>query len=149
MMDLAIGIINSFSSGISAVTEYIGIGAIPQIPNVNLTDAITGDDVISEGYGKRTLLMDKGAIALNDKDTVIAGTDLFSKGDDVISGPTSKTTQNTSPQGKTAGDVMEKLYNKMDQMVTAINNASKTGGNVYLDGSKVGEILKQSARQVQ
>ena len=45
-----------------------------------------GDDVISSGYGKRTLLMPEGAIALNDKDTVIAGTNL-SKGDDVISTP--------------------------------------------------------------
>jgi hypothetical protein len=36
-----------------------------------------GDDVMSEGgYGKRTLLAPEGAIKLNDKDTVIAGTDL-------------------------------------------------------------------------
>ena len=45
-----------------------------------------GDDVISPGYGKRTLMMPEGAIALNDKDTVIAGTNLR-KGDDVISAP--------------------------------------------------------------
>ena len=149
IISIATGVINSFISGISAVTEYIGLGKIPEIPNFNLADTITGDDVVSEGYGKRTLLMDKGAIALNDKDTVIAGTSLFSKGDDVISGPVSKTTQKSEPQGKTTGDIIEKLYNKMDQMVSAINNASKTGGNVYLDGSKVGEVLKQSARQVQ
>ena len=30
-----------------------------------------GDDVISSGYGKRTLLMPEGAIALNDKETVL------------------------------------------------------------------------------
>lgn len=149
IISIATGVINSFISGISAVTEYIGLGKIPEIPNFNLADTITGDDVVSEGYGKRTLLMDKGAIALNDKDTVIAGTSLFSKGDDVVSGPVSKTTQKSEPQGKTTGDIIEKLYNKMDQMVSAINNASKTGGNVYLDGSKVGEVLKQSARQVQ
>jgi hypothetical protein len=36
-----------------------------------------GNDVISEGgYGKRTLLAPEGAIRLNDKDTVIAGTNL-------------------------------------------------------------------------
>ncbi len=44
-----------------------------------------GDDVMS-GYGKRTLLLPEGAIALNNKDTVIAGTNLF-KGDDVVSQP--------------------------------------------------------------
>ena len=36
-----------------------------------------GDDVMSEGgYGNRTLLTPKGSIALNDNDTVIAGTNL-------------------------------------------------------------------------
>ena len=39
----------------------------------------------SGGYGSRTLLGPEGAIALNNKDTVIAGTNLFDKGDDVIS----------------------------------------------------------------
>jgi len=43
-----------------------------------------GDDVYSKpGYGKRTLMGPEGAIQLNDKDTVIAGTNLF--GDDVKS----------------------------------------------------------------
>ena len=51
-----------------------------------------GDDVMSPGgsgggYGNRTLMGPEGAIALNNKDTVIAGTNLFPKGDDVISKP--------------------------------------------------------------
>jgi hypothetical protein len=51
-----------------------------------------GDDVLSpgdssSGYGKRTLFGPEGAIQLNNKDTVIAGTDLFKKGDDVAMGP--------------------------------------------------------------
>jgi hypothetical protein len=37
------------------------------------------------GYGKRTLMGPEGAIQLNDKDTVIAGTNLF--GNDVKSEP--------------------------------------------------------------
>jgi hypothetical protein len=37
------------------------------------------------GYGKRTLLGPEGAIALNNKDTIVAGTNLFGKGDDVVS----------------------------------------------------------------
>ena len=48
-----------------------------------------GDDIFSpstggSGYGDRTLLGPEGAIQLNNKDTVIAGTKLF-KGDDVVS----------------------------------------------------------------
>lgn len=50
-----------------------------------------GNDVYSpatggSGYGSRMLLGPEGAIALNNKDTVIAGTKLF-KGDDVVSAP--------------------------------------------------------------
>jgi hypothetical protein len=53
-----------------------------------------GNDVMSPGkggggYGSRTLLGPEGAIQLNNKDTVIAGTNLFDKGDDVMSGPIS------------------------------------------------------------
>ena len=49
-----------------------------------------GDDIMSpggnsSGYGNRTLFGPEGAIALNNKDTVIAGTNLFDKGDDIIS----------------------------------------------------------------
>ena len=50
------------------------------------------DDLLSagdgtSGYGKRTLIGPEGAIALNNKDTIVAGTDLFSKGDDILSAP--------------------------------------------------------------
>jgi hypothetical protein len=56
---------------------------------------LKGNDIMSPGgpgggYGSRTLLGPEGAIQLNNKDTVIAGTNLFggsSKGDDVISDP--------------------------------------------------------------
>ena len=52
--------------------------------------ALLGNDVMSpggsgSGYGNRTLMGPEGAIALNNKDTVIAGTNLFPKGDDVMS----------------------------------------------------------------
>jgi hypothetical protein len=66
-----------------------------------------GDDVMSpgessSGYGKRTLFGPEGAIQLNNKDTVIAGTDLFKKGDDVMSAPkdTLKVSNKTSPSPK-------------------------------------------------
>ena len=36
------------------------------------------------GYGSRTLFGPEGAIALNNKDTVIAGTNLFPKENDVV-----------------------------------------------------------------
>ena len=59
---------------------------------------VKGNDIMSpgdgsSGYGKRTLLGPEGAIQLNNKDTVIAGTNLFrandiiSKADDIASFP--------------------------------------------------------------
>ncbi len=45
----------------------------------------TADDLIS-GYGERTLITPQGTYALNNNDTVIAGTNLF-RGNDVYSGP--------------------------------------------------------------
>ena len=39
------------------------------------------------GYGSRTLMAPEGAIALNNKDTIIAGTNLFPRGNDVVSTP--------------------------------------------------------------
>jgi len=40
------------------------------------------------GYGKRTLLGPEGAIQLNNKDSVIAGTDMFNKGDNAATANT-------------------------------------------------------------
>jgi len=37
---------------------------------------VKGDDIVSPGYGKRTIFSPEGSIALNDKDTIIAGTNL-------------------------------------------------------------------------
>ena len=53
--------------------------------------SLTADDMVSpapggSGYGKRTLLGPEGAIQLNNKDTIIAGTNLF-KADDMVSSP--------------------------------------------------------------
>ena len=61
----------------------------------------TGDDIVSpapggSGYGKRTLFGPEGAIQLNNKDTIVAGTDLF-KADDTVSSPAGSVQINQSP----------------------------------------------------
>jgi len=43
---------------------------------IAINSILKGNDIISPGYGKRTLLSPEGAIALNNDDTVIAGTNL-------------------------------------------------------------------------
>eukprot|EP00912_Choanoflagellata_sp_UC4_P001128 UC4_evm1s703 len=66
--------------------------------------AMKADDMVSlgdnqAGYGKRTLIAPEGAIALNNKDTIIAGTNLFGRADDMISAP--KGTVNLGKNTKT------------------------------------------------
>jgi hypothetical protein len=72
-----------------AKTPFVGpiLGAIAVASAVALgAKFLKGNDIVSAGYGKRTLLAPEGVITLNNKDTVIAGTKLF-KGDDIISAP--------------------------------------------------------------
>lgn len=78
------------------------------------------NDMISPGYGKRTLLAPEGAIALNDKDTVIAGTKLF-KGNDVISAP--QGTINMPPPNPQPQPILVTINNSYDgtQFETARN----------------------------
>ena len=89
--------------GEAAMSAFASVAKIPFIgPVLGIAAAaataalgykyLQGNDVMSPGesgggYGNRTLMGPEGAIALNNKDTVIAGTNLFPKGDDVMSAP--------------------------------------------------------------
>jgi hypothetical protein len=76
----------TFGIGVAAVLAAVGAG-MALFEGIE-SKASKANDMVSPGYGKRTLMGPEGAIALNDKDTVIAGTDLFpKKGNDVISEP--------------------------------------------------------------
>ena len=92
-----------------------------------------GDDVFSQGggggYGNRTLMGPEGAIALNDKDDIIAGTDLFSKGKSDGGGG-----NNSAELGRIA-NLLEQLLNKE--------------GAVYIDGNKVGGTIALTNYQQQ
>jgi hypothetical protein len=85
------------------------------------------------GYGKRTLLAPEGAIKLNDKDTVIAGTDLGG-------GKTSSTSPSMD---------LSPLLAKMDQMNTILNQLLAKEGTVTLDGNKVGTALTVGSYKMQ
>ena len=82
-----------------------------------------GDDVLSAGstdagYGDRMLLGPEGAISLNNKDTVVAGTNL--------EGGTSQTTINLQP-----------LLDKMDHLIDAVNS----NRILSVDGYQLNEVL--------
>ena len=88
-----------------------------------------GDDVVSGGYGKRVLSTPEGSIALNDKDTVVAGTNL-QQGDDVISAP--------------AGSVSTAPAIDYDKMASAMSNvqvSSVTNYDPYAARSSQGGVF--------
>lgn len=89
-LSIASAIANIFSGNakfgpLGIAMAGLGVGALLGA----IATATKGDDVVSKsrgkgGYGDRILLGPEGAISLNNKDTVIAGTDLY-KGNDIIS----------------------------------------------------------------
>ena len=93
-LGIQLGLLSASLATNAAVTFGVGvaIAVAAAMAGYAAIKAMTADDLMSPGgsgggYGKRTLMGPEGAIALNNKDTVIAGTNLFPKGDDVLSAP--------------------------------------------------------------
>ena len=106
----------------AATAGYFAIKALTGGGGSSGGEAAIADDMFSEGgYGKRTLLGPEGAIRLNDKDDIVAGTDLFDK-------------QGTSGGGGMSGAKLDKIANLLERIL------SKEGG-VYIDGNKVGATI--------
>ena len=109
----------------------------------------SADDLMSKpGYGSRTLVGPEGAIQLNNKDTVIAGTNLF--GDDVMSEPGKPTIIENKGEIKSSTQQtptidLTPLENKMDQLIAAVEK----GSTITMDGNQVGESINVGARELQ
>jgi len=139
IVSIASAAMGAFKAAVSGIGAALGPLAIP----IGIAAAagvaalgysfLQGDDVVSEGgYGKRTLLSPEGAIQLNNKDTVIAGTNLGggSKIDSVRSSPA----MDISP--------MISAINQVTAAVTTLNNKS---WDVKLDSKSVGSGLMQNS----
>jgi len=79
------------TSGLATFGIIAGIGAI--VGTLASAKSALADDMIQPGYGKRVLFSPEGSIAFNDKDTIVAGTNL-KQGNDVISGPAGSVSNN-------------------------------------------------------
>jgi hypothetical protein len=86
----------------------------------------------SSGYGKRTLFGPEGAIQLNDKDTVIAGTNLF--GNDVRSEPGKGTEFSGKGEIKVSGGGGGA---DMSGVISAINALANRPISINVDGKKI------------
>lgn len=90
-----------------------------------------GDDVMSPGgYGNRTLTGPEGTIALNNKDTVIAGTNLFPK--------ERENERNTSSNVTVTFD-----KNAINELKTAIREGASLA-TISLDGDRVSNRIQPS-----
>lgn len=107
-----------------------------------LAKLTAANDIISKGsnssgYGNRILMAPEGTFALNNKDTVIAGTDLY-RGNDVISGPegTISMAPPDNTESKKTNMLLEKIINKPSP-------------KVQLDSIEVGTVAGLSAFSIQ
>jgi hypothetical protein len=81
--DYGVAVINGFINSINLLGEYVGF-SIPSVQSPDLTSMVMGafDDAVIPPAGEggpgysRVLSGPEGSVALNDKDTIIAGTDL-------------------------------------------------------------------------
>jgi hypothetical protein len=118
-----------------------------------------GNDIVSPGYGNRTLFGPEGSIALNNKDTVIAGTNLFPKQsqqnipsnkDTVIAGTNLFPKQ--SQQNIPSIDLtpLVKIMNEVKIILQETKDVIKNKDtNVYMDSQKVGNQLNLSFNRTQ
>jgi len=122
-----IGAIGGFAVGgpIGALIGGIGGAA----------SAAMADDMV--GYGARTLVTPQGNVALNNNDTVIAGTKLF-RGDDVISYP-----KNALSLG--GGSDNTETNNLLKQLIGTTKENNSKPGIVNMDGRTVGSTLVQGS----
>ena len=168
-----------YDIGSAAMTAMSSLSAIPVIGwALGLAAAGTavalgykflkGDDVMSpgnktSGYGERTLFGPEGAIQLNNKDTVIAGTNLFDGGTQPTSPSVSmnmaplvnemqagtnlfgNTAQSTSPSISVN---ITPLVNEMQAVKAVLVQILNKDSNVYLDGAKVGRGISMASSKI-
>ena len=131
----AMNVINSLAS-IPIVGWALGLAAAAGTIALGYK-FMKGDDVMSQGYGKRTLLAGKDAIALNDDDTVIAGTDLGGKKKGKAEGISSPSIDITP------------LIDRMAAVEGVLQQILSKETNIYLDSTKVGTGFAVASSRVQ
>jgi hypothetical protein len=159
---IAAGLIYASLSAIPVVGPFLApiavLGMLAMLAKAAMGSSSSskkGNDIMSSGYGKRTLFGPEGAIQLNNKDTVIAGTDLFSKGDDVISpspNELSKPQEITSPTNNitnnyTQNQKQEKDTLKVSNQTSPSPKPPDTNTQLLEEMKKQNYLREQSNRQ--
>jgi hypothetical protein len=131
LKDVGIAAMRAISSLASIPVVGIGLGIAAAATVAGLAAKYMNDGIqgpVKNGYS-RTMYGPEGAISFNDKDTIIAGTDLGGSG-----GGNSGGSNNSAELGRIA-NLLEQLLNKE--------------GGVYIDGNKVGGTIALTNYQQQ
>ncbi len=112
--------------------------AVAAAVTAGLYSMMKADDAISPGYGKRTLLSPEGAIQFNDKDTIVAGTDLGGKDNSVKSSDKSESIKSPSID-------LTPMIAAINEVTSAVNVLNSKKWDVYLDSKVVGTGLMQKS----
>jgi hypothetical protein len=139
---------NAFAGPAGIALAIGGVAAMGAL--IAGASSMIGDDVMSPGedtpgYGKRTLFGPEGEIKLNNKDTVIAGTNLFDKENESIT-PNSEVSkpQQTIVQQPT---VVQQDNSKLEKLLEkAINRPDPV---IEMSGDKLGTAVGKYAYSVQ
>jgi hypothetical protein len=101
-------------------------GTVAALGYKYMNDGVISPSTGGGGYGDRVLYGPEGAISFNDKDTIVAGTDLFKKGDDVVSAPknTLSVSNKTAPK-KEIKPVEPNMGEKFDRLIAAVNKRNE------------------------
>jgi hypothetical protein len=124
--------------GVGPILAAAAIGAgLATLAAVSMDDGVIGPSG-GGGYGSRVLYGPEGAISFNNKDTIVAGTDLF-KADDMISAP--------------KGAVQVASGNNSSREIAELRNAimalANRPVNVAIDGKRVIEATTGANPNIQ
>jgi len=100
------------------------------------------DDFMSPGYGKRTLSTPEGTIAFNNKDTIVAGTNLDQN--TVIN-----QSNNLPPQQTVASANNARMESELGAIKRVLENIATKEGTVSMNGTKFGTVTAMNTYQIQ
>ena len=137
--DMAMRAFSSLSA-IPFVGPILGIAGAAAALALGYSYYNKADDMVSpgagSGYGSRTIMGPEGAIALNNKDTVIAGTDLFPSQPGAASSP-----QNNN--------IVVAEVKRTNQLLQSILNRSNKSPVIKMNDVKLGTAVDMGAFSVQ
>jgi hypothetical protein len=116
--------------GIAAAATVAGLAA------KYMNDGVVSPTTGGGGYGDRVLYGPEGAISFNNKDTIVAGTNLF--GNDVASGPEAPKAAGGGEGGSGA------MIAELQRVSALLQQILSKEGVVMIDGNKVGTTLALS-----